>query len=572
MTAPFSDPTLTLTLGDALVLVGWWKPLLFLPFFLGWAYLVSTVYDKDAGRWYFKREAWNLGHMGAGLVSILALVLLPLPVFATVPIAIVILFADAGLYLFLRNADDRVPEKFKWTMDYFAQAAERRAAKKDAGQAGQVELKIQGPNGLVAPPQAETQEYAVRVIAESLLQALITHRGSQLDVQPIKENVYHATMLVDGVRQGIRQMPANEASAAIDFLKRCAGLDVEDRRRKQSGEFTYATPEGNLNVIAGVTTLGTNKGMTLGLLVDPAGQVQMRLNDLGMLPKQLEAMRDIVSNGQGIVLLTSPPDQGRTATLYAVLREHDAYTSNVQTLEKDPQSVLEGIRTNEFNAETAEADFHTTLRSILRRDPDVVGVADVPDEATAKEAALCDWERTRVYLSFKSDDPLRAVQLYRRMVDKDKLAAQTLHGVVTQRLMRRLCQTCRVPFQPTPEMLKKLGLPADTKQLFRKGGSVLEKDKEVACPTCGGGGYLGQIGAFAVHPIGDEERPLVVKDDMKALKAMLREKRQLSIQQAALNHVLAGTTTVDEVIRVTESPKKKEPKAKKEEAPATTDA
>lgn len=562
--------TVTPTLGEALTLVSWWKPVLFVPFFIGWAWLISSIYDKDAQRWYLKREAWNLGHLVAGAVAIGCFALLPLPVFATLPIAVAVLLIDASVYFFMRNADDRVPETHKWSMDYLARAAERRAAAKEQGKTAKVQLRIEGPGGLVPAPEEETPEYAVRVIAETLLLTLIEHRGSQLDIQPLKENVYGASMLVDGVRKGIRQMPAPEAVAAIDFLKRACGLDVEDRRRKQRGEFGYAAPEATKSVPAKITTQGSSKGMMLTMLVDPAAQVQMRLEDLGLLPKQLETMKEIVNEGSGVVLLTAPADQGKTATLYAVLRAHDAYTSNVQTLEKEPQAMLEGIRTNDFEADGTEAEYHTMLRSILRRDPDVVGVAEVPDEATAKEASLADHERTRTYLSFVADDPLRAVQLYTRMVGKEKLAAESLHGVVTQRLLRRLCPTCRVAFQPTPEMLKKLGLPAETKQLFRKGGTILEKDKEVTCPTCGGAGYLGQIGAFAVHPIGRDERKHIVDADMKALKGVLREKRQMSIQQAALNHVLHGDTTVDEVVRVTQG--KSKPKPPTDPKPATADA
>ncbi len=569
MTAPISELSPMLTLGEALTLVSWWKPLLFLPFFIAWAWLISDVYDKDAQRWYLKREAWNIGHIGAGFLAVLAVILVPLPIFATLPIAVVILISDAAIYYFMRNADDRVPEGQKWSLSSFAERAEARRAAKEAGKSGKVELRIMGPKGVIPAPVEETPEYTVRVIAESLLSAVIEHRASQMDIQPIKENVYGASMLVDGVRKGIRQMPAPEAVAAIDFIKRSCGLDAEDRRRKQRGEFSYATPEGEVKVNAGVTTHGSSKGMLLSLLVDPVGQVQMKLDELGLLKPQLATFREMVAEGQGIVLLTAPPDQGRTATLYAVLREHDAYTSNVQTLEKEPQAVLEGIRTNEFSADGAEAEYHTTLRSILRRDPDVVGVAEVPDEATAKEATLADHERTRTYLSFRADDPLRAIQLFSRMVGDDKRTSKSLHGVVTQRLLRRLCRTCRVGFQPTPDMLKKLGLPPETKQLFRKGGTILEKDKEVTCPTCGGGGYLGQIGAFAVHPIGPDERRHIASADMKALKSTMREKRQLSIQQAALNHVLNGDTTVDEVVRVTQGEKKQASGDSKKEPPTS---
>lgn len=562
MTIPPIDFSTTALLAEALTTVSWWRALLFFPFFLGWAYVVSSIYDKDAPRWFFKREAWNLGHMAAGVLALIAFVAIPLDVYVTLPIAVAILVADLAVYFFLRNADDRVPEAHKWSADTFARMAESRAAKREAGKQAKVTLQIAGPRGVVEPPQEETPEYEIRVIAEQLITALIEKRGTQLDVAPVKESVYGASLLVDGVRVPVTQLPAPQAVAAMDFIKRAAGMDVEDRRRKQKGEITYSTPSGGASVTAGVTAIGTSRGMTISMLIDPVGQVAFRLEDIGLVPKQLELMRAIVKEGQGTVLLGAGPDQGRTSTLYAVLREHDAYLSNVQTLEKDPQSALEGIRTNEYGADGDEATYSSTVRSILRRDPDVVGIAELPDEATAKEIALADHERTRTYVSMKADDPMRGIQLWTQMVGKESLASDALHGVVAQKLLRRVCKNCRVPFQPTPDMLKKLGLPAETKQLFRKGGTVLIKDKEETCPVCGGSGYIGQIGAFAVHEIGPAERNLVKQGDLKALKAALREKRQISIQQAALNHVLAGETTVDEVVRVTQpkaAPEKKKP-------------
>jgi type II secretory ATPase GspE/PulE/Tfp pilus assembly ATPase PilB-like protein len=540
-----------LTLGQGLYLVSWWKPLLFLPFFVVWAWVVSSVYDKDSARWYFKRTAWNVGHLCAAAVAIAVWLAVPLPVFATLPIAVLILATDLYIYFHLRNRDHRVPERMKWSAEYIKRwQKHRKAGREDKGLA-KVTMTLAGPSGTIKAPMAETQEYQIRVWAEELLTTVIDRRASQLDIRPLRENVYVAGILVDGKPSAIKQMPGPEALATIDFFKSCAGLDVDDRRRKQRGEFSYGTASGNAMTIAEISTQGSSNGVRLTMRVDPASQVQIAFDDLGMLPKQVELAKKLVNDGQGVVLLASPPDGGRTATLYAFVRQHDAYTSNVQTLEFEPQSMIEGVRTNHFKPGEG-GEFSTTLRSILRRDPDVVGVAEIPDEATAKEASLADHERTRQYLSLRAEDPLKAVQLWTRMVGKEKLAADSLSGVVAQRLIRRLCRNCRVAFQPTPDVLKKLGLPAETKQLYRKGGTVMVKDKEETCPACGGEGYLGQVGAFAVHNIGSEERAPIASGDLQALRSAWRQKKQMSIQQAALNHVINGVTSIDEVIRVTQ--------------------
>jgi len=251
--------------------------------------------------------------------------------------------------------------------------------------------------------------------------------------------------------------------------------------------------------------------------------------------------------------------------MYALLRKHDAYTSNVQTIALEQQATIEGVRQNKFEP-TGDAEFSTTVRSILRRDPDVVAVAEMPDEATAREVAKADHERTRIYVSLRADGVLPAIQLFARAVGDQKLASNCLHGAIGQRLVRQLCVNCKAPFQPTAEMIKKLGLPKDTKQLFKKSGQVLMKDKPQVCPVCGGSGFFGQIGVFEVYTIGPDERKLIAANDMTALRAAFRQRKQQSLQQAALQHVVLGNTSVEEVIRVTQS--SQQPAAKPSSAAA----
>src|SRR5205085_10140609 len=114
----------------------------------------------------------------------------------------------------------------------------------------------------------------------------------------------------------------------------------------------------------------------------------------------------------GVVLLAAPADGGRTTTLYSVLKMHDAYTSNVQTVEMEPQDSLEGVRQNPFEAAGEGPEYSTFVRSILRRDPQVVGIAEMPDEQTAKEIARVDTERTRIYLSLRTDNVMTALQAW----------------------------------------------------------------------------------------------------------------------------------------------------------------
>ncbi len=545
-----TDPSLNtpLTLAAGLFLVSFWKPVLVVIAITAWAWVISSIYDKDAARWYFKRQAWNVGHLFAGIVAVGVVLAVPLSFFITFPLMILVLAIDLGVYAFLRNRDSRVPEKHRWSLDFEKMAA-AKAAKKSSKNAKGITMSFESPSGRIPSPEVETPQYEIRVAAESLLKATIELRGSQLDITPIRKDAYGATCLVDGLRTPIEQIPAQQAVAIIDFFKVAAGLDTEDRRRKLTGTMKFGVGQ-TATTDARVTTKGTSSGVTMSLLIDPEAQVQRRMDDLGLQSSQLEELRRIVEDETGVVLLAAPPDNGRTSTMYALVKAHDAYTSNVQTIELEPQAPIEGVRLNHFDPQEDGAEFSTLVRSILRRDPDVVAIAELPDEETAKTIARADHEHTRTYVSIRADSALAAIQAYCRAVGDQELAAKSLRGVVAQRMLRRLSENAKIPFQPTPDMLKKLGLPSEVKTLYRTEGKVLIKDKLEPDPVSGGTGYFGQVGAFAVHFIDDEARKLIAANDMTGLRALFRQRKQPTINTSAMQLVVKGETSVEEVLRV----------------------
>ena len=554
---------------SALMLMSWYKPLLYILPIAGWAWLVSTVYDKDAARWYLKRRAWNMLHIGMGTLAMLAPVVLSsfdVMFWISWPLMILILAVDLGAYAWARNNDDRVPADFKWSLD-FSKLAARRAASKDKAAMGKSSIVLKGPAGVMPVPAAETPEYEVRVAVEQMLGKLIDIRASQVDIAPVKQNVYGAGYMVDGVRTVIDQMPQARGIAMMDLLKAVGQLDVADRRKRQMADIQFGPPAAQL-ANARITTHGGSSGMKMTVLFEPSRQVSIKFDDLGLLPNQKDDLQTLLQT-KGVVLVAAPPDSGRTTLLYALTRKHDAYTSNVQTLETELQATVEGVRQNLFDPQQDNAEFSTTLRSILRRDPDVVMVSDVPDDATAKEIARVDSERTRVYAGMRADNPLQALFMHVKSVGDQGGAAKTLSGIIAVKLVRRLCQNCKVPFAPRPDDLKKLGLPGDTKQLFKKSGQVMVKDKPEVCPICQGLGYVGQIGIFAVHPIGPEERKLIAENDMTQLRAIFRQKKQQSLQSSGLQQVLLGNTSVEEVLRVTAEATADKPAGEKKPQTAT---
>jgi len=541
-------------------LVSWWKPLLVALPFIGWARIVSSVYDPDARRFLLGAPVWNGIHITMGLAALGVVLFFP-NFLIGFPLMVLILLADLAAYALKRNASHKVPEDLKWSLN-LSQIKAQMESRKEAKLARNVTLVFRGPKGVVKPPERGTPEYDVRVAAEALLLDAVGARATRVSIAPGADGNYNVSLTIDGVRRNADPVPSERALAIIDFLKAAAGLDVKDRRRKLRADM--AIEQEGVQRALRLATSGSSGGVVMTIIFDPESQVGHQVEDLGLTPKQMDELKAVLLEQQGVVLLASPPANGRTATLYALIRDHDAYTQNIQTLELEPSATLEGVKQNVFDPAKAEStDYATTLRSILRRDPDVVFVAELPDTATAAEIVRADQERTRTFIALRADTALTAVQAFAKAVGDPKKTADALTGVIAVRLIRKLCQNCKVEYVPQPEMLKKLGTtPDQTKRLFKRGGQVLIKGKEDVCPVCQGSGYFGQEGCYEVYQIGAEERQPLASGDLVGLRNALKRKRLPSIQESAVLKALSGVTSVEEVARITGGGSKRKAPAK----------
>lgn len=543
-------------------LVSWWKPLILLAPIVPWAWLISYVYDKHAARFHLGREKWNSLHLSMGLAAILLSLGIPalaglegIVAFAVAfGIMLLVLGIDVGVYPLIANKDERVPPDHRVSLD-FSKFAEARAAKAEAKSVGTSELILVGPGGKkMVVPEKGTPEFDVRVAAEQIVLRARESRAHQVDIMPAgKDQGYAVSMLIDGVRPAPEQVPEPQAVAMIDLWKSVAELDRQDRRRKQVAEVTIIQDDKKLP--ARLTTIGGQGGMRLSMVFDPKSSVRRGVEQMGLLPQQIEAMRELVDENRGVVALSAPADNGRTTMLYTLIKMHDAYTSNVQTIEFELDDELEGARQNVFDPAADGAELDKVVRSIMRRDPDVVGIAEL-DKATALEVTRGDHERMRTYVSLKNGSALGTIDQWVKLVGDAESAGSCLHGIVVCKLVRKLCENCRVPYEPSPDMLKKLGLPADkVKQLYKRGGQVRVGNKFEVCPVCGGSGYAGQEGIFEVYRFGPEERDALSKGDAQTLRALMRKSGMPTMQQAALRKAVEGVTSVEEVVRVTSESK-----------------
>jgi len=538
-----------LALAQGVMLMSPVQPLVMAALLGAWAWVIAMVYDRDAERWYLNRSSWNTAHLALGAGALAAAALLPW--FLGLPAMAALLGASLVGYWLAHNRSDRVPASEKWTLsldDWKARKASRSENRRAAGS----RLRLSGPNGELRVPPKDTPELELRLRVEEMILDAVDKRASDLEILPAKDGVYAKVLTVDGVQTKPEALRETEAVAAIDLLKAAAGLDVKDRRRKLTGELSVGLGEASQKVR--LQTSGGAGGLRARVLFHPGVRVRIALADLGLLPAQREAIERL-SLERGTVLVAAPPRNGRTATMYALVRQHDAYIQNVQTIELDPQDALEGVKATRFDPMGDGPDYATTLRSIFRRDPDVVLVGELPDQETAKEVCSADHERTRTYVGLRADNSLAAVQAFVKGVGDPAMASAPLRGVVAQKLARKLCENCRAEYRPTPEMLKKLGVSKERApaSLFRKGGQVLIKNKPETCPVCRGTGFVGQVGVFEVFPLDPADRELVAQQDWAGLRTALRKKQLPTIQESAVAKVLSGETSVEEVVRITSS-------------------
>jgi type II secretory ATPase GspE/PulE/Tfp pilus assembly ATPase PilB-like protein len=396
------------------------------------------------------------------------------------------------------------------------------------------------------------------VALEEVLSPAFLSRASRIECAPGPNGKYQIGQYVDSMRYRREPIDAPVANAVIDYLKSHAGMDVGDKRRKQVGDM--AARQGLETKNLRIRSAGSSQGQSVVIDVDLRKSVNIKPNDLGVLPQQFERLDKAIEDRRGIVLVSAARGGGRTTSLYGFLRRHDAFTRNIRTLEFEHLIQIDGVGHTEFKPVEGGPDFATQLRSMLRRDPNIMMVADLHDARTAQEAAAPGVNGPLTYIGVRANSGLEALAIWCKSVGDLKKAAVPLRAVTYQVLVRRLCDACKVPYSPPAEQMKKLGLPKDQiKQLFNASGKIIERNKEETCTVCAGLGYRGLVGCFEIMTFDDEARDLITKGDLNALRANLARQKMITLQQAALRKAIEGVTSIEEVIRATrpKSPTKK---------------
>lgn len=528
-------------------LLSFYKPVLILLAVVPFAWLASSVIEKDVRFFHFPLAGWNWALVGTLIAGLAAALFIPI-FWVGWPLQM-LMYAGLG-YGYWKYRDSQVPEKDRFDLFSAKFRASMEARKTAKAFAGATIVFLDGAGNKVPVPPREDPMAEVHMAAEQMIATALPARARRIDLGPTPKG-YVPIRLIDGIRHPQEPMSPELAMRVMDYIKRVAGLDVNERRKRQMKDMKIQAAGGRVKLT--LTTWGGANGQALRIDVEREKQLALPFESLGMLPAQVQALEDATKEvSQGLVLVVVPPGMGLTTLSYALIARHDPYLLNIKTLERLIERRVEGVEQEQFDATAPGADYSTKLQSLVRRAPNVMMVSDAQDPGTGKIITNPNAGETLFYVCIPADSAVAAATAWARAVGDTSLAAARLRAIVVGRQVRALCTECRQPYQASPEQAKRLGAPAGKPlQLYRAGGKVQVKNRIEECPACGGLGFVGTTGVFEVLQLDDAARKALAAGDVATMyQAARRAHRTPMIQEAAMAKVCSGQTSIEEVARV----------------------
>ncbi len=388
-----------------------------------------------------------------------------------------------------------------------------------------------------AAPEVEGEEDAPVVkLVNYIISRAVEERASDIHFEPQEDGLL-IRYRVDGLLRYVEQFSLDMALPVVSRLKIMAGMDIAEKRLPQDGRVVLKV--GGKDVDIRISTLPTVYGEKVVLRLLDRTSILIGLEKLGLLEDDMKKIVQMISRPYGMLLVTGPTGSGKTTTLYSILNRLAKEEYNVVTVEDPVEYELKGINQVQVN-EKAGLLFSTALRSILRQDPDIIMVGEIRDYETAELAVRAALTGHFVLSTLHTNDAPGALTRLVDMGVEPFLIASSVVGVVAQRLVRKICEQCKEPYLPAPEVITENNLPE---------GTLLYRGK--GCEHCRFSGYRGRTAIFEVMKMSEQISALVMK------KASSGEVRQVAIGEGmktlfenGKEKVISGITTLEEVLRV----------------------
>jgi len=375
----------------------------------------------------------------------------------------------------------------------------------------------------------------IRLI-NGLISEAIKRKASDVHVEPFEDRLA-IRFRIDGVLREVLSPARRLAPLLVSRIKVMARLDIAEKRVPQDGRISLSL--GGRAIDVRVSTLPSRYGERVVLRLLDKDDARLDLGSLGMDAATLEAFRRALAQPNGIILVTGPTGSGKTTTLYGALAELNNGERNILTVEDPIEYGLDGVSQTQVNPKVGMT-FAAGLRAILRQDPEIVMVGEIRDVETAQIAVQASLTGHLVLSTVHTNSAAAAVTRLRDMGVEPFLLASTMTAVMAQRLVRRLCERCKEPYQPDASERGLLGLSAsEPVTLYRRKG----------CAQCGEQGYEGRLGIYELIVVDDEIRRLVHDDAREQDIERAAFRKGDALLENGVRHALAGLTTSEEVLR-----------------------
>lgn len=413
------------------------------------------------------------------------------------------------------------------------------------GVSGSVEDLIRnlGPLEDSAPPiptGVPLEEAPIVKLVNLLILRAANERASDIHIEPTETQV-RVRYRVDGLMHDVSNAPSFLHSSIITRIKVLAKMDIAESRIPQDGRFELKTEEKDIDIR--VSSYPTIYGECIVMRLLDKSSISYGLGELGFSDDNLKKFEEVIKRPYGIILVTGPTGSGKTTTLYATLSYIVTPETNIMTVEDPVEYELEGIRQSQINPR-AGLEFANALRSILRQDPDVILVGEIRDLETARVAIQAAMTGHVVFSTLHTNDAAGTLTRLLDMGIEPFLAASSVASAIAQRLVRNICPRCKAPHDPPKDVLEKMGIDVSKGHKFYQGKG---------CKTCRNSGYKGRSGIFEILVVNNEIRDLILKKASDAeIKQAAIKGGMKTLREDGIKKALAGITTIDEVMRVTQ--------------------
>ena len=417
--------------------------------------------------------------------------------------------------------------------------------------AGQVEEAIQGITVIsgdedsseevdLSPENASEEDAPIVKLVNLILQEAIKERATDIHIEPQEKKV-NVRIRIDGVLQIIMTPPSTSLSGLVTRIKILSKLNIAEKRLPQDGRFSIKTAAKDIDVRVSILPTVYGEKIVMRLL-DKSG-FDFNLTTLGFPKKNLGVFKKVISQPYGMVVVSGPTGSGKSTSLYAALKQIKDERTNITTVEDPVEYQLDGISQVQVFDDIG-LTFESTLRSILRQDPDILLIGEIRDAETADIAVKFSLTGHLVFTTVHAND---APGTLTRLLDigiAPFLVGSCLNLVMAQRLVRKLCEKCKEEYTPTVEEIALIGL---TKKVVKK-----KLFKRKGCADCRNTGYRGRTAIFEMIPMARELRKLVFDNaNEDEIRQAAIKNGMVTLRDAGNERVLDGTTSVEEVLRST---------------------